>query len=196
MEANYYCVVLLFCCFVIFPHQYWKKPRILFEEHFVSIDKIIDKSIYRYPVQYLQEKQPNIKRSSPFNILVVDDEKDITFTFRVRLEGNGFKVTTFNDPVLALSCFTPGNYDALLLDIRMPQMGGFEFYRKVRKLDSRILVYFMTAFEQYYGEFKQALPRLASAYFIRKPVEIDHLVQELKSKLSALSLSDHDHEHR
>lgn len=178
---------------MLFPNQYWKKVTLNFEEIFISIDKIIDKSTYRYHVQYLQEKQPSIKRSSPFNILVVDDEKDITFTFRVRLEGNGFKVTTFNDPVLALSCFTPGVYDALLLDIRMPQMGGFEFYRKIRKLDNRILVYFMTAFEQYYGEFKQALPTLASAYFIRKPVEIDHLVQELKSKLSALSFSEHEH---
>jgi DNA-binding response OmpR family regulator len=117
--------------------------------------------------------------------LVVDDEQDITFTFRAALERNGFKVTTFNDPLVALSWFTPGKYDALLLDIPIPEMGGFEFYRKIRKLDGVILVYFMTAFEQYYEEFKQALPTLASAYFIRKPVEINHLVQELKSKLSA-----------
>lgn len=137
--------------------------------------------------------QPSLKRSSPYNILVVDDEQDITLTFQVRLEGNGFKVTIFNDPLLALSCFNPGNYDALLLDIRMPQMGGFEFFRKIRKLDRNILVYFMTAFEQYYGEFKQALPTFVSAYFIQKPVDIDHLVQELKSKLSALPASDHRH---
>lgn len=141
----------------------------------------------------MQERQPSLRRSSPHNILVVDGEQDITLTFRVCLEGNGFKVTTFNDPLLALSCFAPGNYDVLLLDIRMPQMGGFEFYRKIRKLDSNILVYFMTAFEQFYGEFKQALPTLVSVYFIRKPVDIDHLAQELKFKLSVLPDSSHRH---
>jgi DNA-binding response OmpR family regulator len=131
----------------------------------------------------LQERQPGLKRSDHHNILLVDDEQDITFAFQVGLEHNGYKVTVFNDPVLALSCFTPGIYDALLLDIRMPQMGGFEFYRKVRKLDHNILIYFMTAFEQYYEEFKRALPTLGSVYFIRKPVDINHLVQELNSKL-------------
>ena len=115
-------------------------------------------------------------------ILIVDDEQDITQSFKLALEDSGFKVTTFNNPLLALSYFTASAYNVLLLDIRMPEMSGFEFYRKIS-------VYFMTAFEEYYKEFKNASPTLVSAYFIRKPIETDHLVRELKSKLSSSSSS-------
>ena len=129
-------------------------------------------------------------------ILVVDDEHDITLTFQMALEDSGFTVTAFNNPLLALSYFTANAYDLLLLDIRMPQMGGFEFYRKIRKIDTNIMVYFMTAFEEYYEEFKKASPTLVSAYFIRKPVEIALLVKQLESKLSksssSASASSHD----
>jgi CheY-like chemotaxis protein len=144
----------------------------------------------------LQNRHHSSKNPAQHRILVVDDENDITLTFQMALEDSGFTVTAFNNPLLALSYFTANAYDLLLLDIRMPQMGGFEFYRKIRKIDKNIMVYFMTAFEEYYEEFKKASPTLVSAYFIRKPVDIAHLVKELKSKLpkssSSVSSSSHD----
>jgi DNA-binding response OmpR family regulator len=63
-------------------------------------------------------------------ILLVDDEPDVIFTFKKGLESHGFVVDAFNDPVLALSNFKPGTYDLLLLDVKMPQMNGFELYEK------------------------------------------------------------------
>ena len=60
-------------------------------------------------------------------ILVVDDEPDLTYTLKIGLEDTGsFEVDAFNDPELALSAFKPGNYDFLLIDIRMPKMNGYE----------------------------------------------------------------------
>ena len=52
-------------------------------------------------------------------ILIVDDEKDITKTFKIGLEQQGFEVTTYNDPELALSQFKENWFDLLLLDIRI-----------------------------------------------------------------------------
>lgn len=76
------------------------------------------------------------KNSSSNNkILLVDDEPDIIFTFKTGLEANGFVVDAFDDPVLALSNFKPGMYDLLLLDVKMPQINGFELYEKMRKID-------------------------------------------------------------
>ncbi|MFL6435811.1 MAG: response regulator [Nitrososphaeraceae archaeon] len=49
------------------------------------------------------------------------------------LEDNGFTVDVFNDPLLALSNFNPGVYDLLFFDIRMPQLGGFDLYDKIKK---------------------------------------------------------------
>jgi DNA-binding response OmpR family regulator len=63
-------------------------------------------------------------------ILIVDDESDITSSFDMILEMNGFEVDTYNDPLLAVSNFKPNSYGLALLDIRMPKMNGFELYKK------------------------------------------------------------------
>ena len=48
-------------------------------------------------------------------ILIVDDEDDINLLFKMVLEDNGYKVDTFNDPLVALRNFRAGSYDLLLL---------------------------------------------------------------------------------
>ncbi len=79
-------------------------------------------------------------------ILAVDDNPDITITIKLGLEASGtFEVHTFNDPEVALSHFKPGLYDLALLDMRMPKMYGHELYDKMKKLDGRLKVCFMTA---------------------------------------------------
>jgi DNA-binding response OmpR family regulator len=71
-------------------------------------------------------------------ILIVDDEHDITFVFKTGLEDNGFVVDTFNDPQLAISNFKTDLYDLLLIDIGIPKMKGFEFYKEIRKIDDKV----------------------------------------------------------
>src|SRR5918992_1136291 len=71
-------------------------------------------------------------------ILIVDDEKDIAKSFSLALEKDGFIVDTYNDPVIALGDFKSDLYDLLLLDIRLPNMDGFELYDKIREKDRRV----------------------------------------------------------
>ena len=65
-------------------------------------------------------------------ILLVDDEPDITVSFKAMLEQKGFKVDTFNNPLVAIGSFKPGVYSLLLLDIRMPEMDGFKLYEELK----------------------------------------------------------------
>jgi len=111
------------------------------------------------------------------NILIVDDERDITAVLKRGLELAGYSVTTFNDPEEALMYFKPQHYDLLLLDIRMPKMNGFELYRKLRNKDGNAKVCFMTAFEIYEQEFKKVFPNYEIHCFIRKPTAIKDLVK-------------------
>jgi two-component system, OmpR family, response regulator ChvI len=92
---------------------------------------------------------------APKKVLIVDDEPDITFTLKKGLEQGGYDVHVFNDPLMALSNFKPDVYDLLLLDIKMPKMTGFELYRKLKEMDSKVKVCFITAFETYYEKFRQ-----------------------------------------
>ena len=80
-------------------------------------------------------------------ILLVDDEPDVTITFKMGLEGKGYKVDEFNDPEEALAQFKIGVYNLLLLDIKMPKMNGFQLYEELEKLDKEPKVCFITAFE-------------------------------------------------
>lgn len=108
----------------------------------------------------------------------MDDEPDITLTLGKGLEQGGYDVDTFNDPLVALSNFKQDTYRLLILDIKMPNMTGFELYRKIKDIDSKAKVCFITAFETYYEKFRQEFfPLEEIKGFIRKPVEIEDLIK-------------------
>jgi two-component system, OmpR family, response regulator ChvI len=115
-------------------------------------------------------------------ILIIDDEADITFTLKEGIEKSGsFSVDTFNDPQLALSNFKSGYYDLLIIDIRMPNMTGFELYRKIREIDSKVRVCFITAFETYFEKFRlEFFPLEEIKGFIKKPIQIEDLERFVK----------------
>jgi DNA-binding response OmpR family regulator len=119
-------------------------------------------------------------------VLVVDDEPDINLTFKTGLEANGFEVDAFSDPVLALSNFKSGVYDLLLLDVRMPQINGFELYEKLRKIDSNVKACFITAHDVHYQSLKEIFPARKEMLLsgakgvLRKPISIDDLVETVE----------------
>jgi DNA-binding response OmpR family regulator len=77
-------------------------------------------------------------------IFLVDDERDILLFYKTGLEQNGFLVDAFNDPVQALLSFKAGEYNLVILDIKMPRMNGFELHREIQKIDSNVKACFIT----------------------------------------------------
>lgn len=117
-------------------------------------------------------------------ILLVDDEVDVISVFKMILEMNGYEVDAYTDPTSALDDFKLNFYGLLLLDIRMPTINGFELYRKMRNIDDKVSVCFITAFEDYREEFKESFPMLDEfKYFIRKPKAIEDLVNHVATIL-------------
>ena len=69
---------------------------------------------------------------------MIDDEPDVTFTIKTALGDTGlFEVDAFNDPEIDLSGFYSNLYDLAILDIKMPQMDGFNLCRRLMKIDNR-----------------------------------------------------------
>ena len=116
-------------------------------------------------------------------ILLVDDEPDITITFKITLENAGFIIHAYNDPLIALSKFKPGYYDLVILDIKMKEMNGFELYAEIRKADNQIKFCFITAGEMYYNEVRdeeQGLYcKVDTERFLQKPISNDDLIKRI-----------------
>ncbi len=110
-------------------------------------------------------------------ILVVDDESDICLTLANVLEGNGFVVDTFDDPLLALQDFRKDFYDLLILDIKMGKMNGFELYDEIRMIDDKVKVCFLTANKSIYGAFIHVSNDLKDNQFIQIPIQNEDLIK-------------------
>jgi two-component system, OmpR family, response regulator ChvI len=117
-------------------------------------------------------------------ILLVDDDRDILTTYKKGLEESGlFEVSTFDDPEEALSNFKDGLYNCLIIDLRLPKMNGFELYDKMKAIDNKVKICFITAYEVNYRALRQVFPEPMLECFIQKPIEMGKLVERIKSEL-------------
>jgi DNA-binding response OmpR family regulator len=113
--------------------------------------------------------------------LLVDDEPDLNLAIKIVLQENGFKVDSFTDPLLALEEVRKEAYlyDLIILDIKMPDMNGFELYREIKKIDNKVKICFLTGSELYHGEYADIFNTLDGRYFIQKPIENEELIARL-----------------
>src|SRR5918999_1809781 len=131
------------------------------------------------------EKIAEYKMTTIKKIFIVDNETDITYALENALENYGFKVDSFNDPILALDNYQINFYDLVILDIKMPKMDGFELYTKLRQKDPKVKICFLTAGELFYEELRNARLKLGEKmgeeYFIQKPIKTGQLVDKINT---------------
>jgi DNA-binding NtrC family response regulator len=115
-------------------------------------------------------------------LLVVDDDHDITSLIKIGLEKIGLSMSSFIDPSLALEEFRnkPSDYELVISDVRMPSMNGYEFVKQVKKINPKVKVILMTAFEIEDKEFHRVLPLIKIDGFLQKPFSISKLYDMLK----------------
>ncbi|MGB6533933.1 MAG: response regulator [Candidatus Nitrosopolaris sp.] len=120
-------------------------------------------------------------------VLIVDDEPDINTILKKVFEQNGFNADSYDDPILALENFKAGSYDILLLDIKMPEMDGFELYQKMKRIDNKVKVCFLTASELYYEWFRkeEEFAAIDKDLFLRKPIENEDLIKKVNTIISS-----------
>jgi DNA-binding NtrC family response regulator len=117
------------------------------------------------------------------NILVLDDELDITTVIITSLRKNGFNVFGFTNPFLALEHFQMNfkGYSIILSDLRMPGMNGFEFVKKSREIKPEVKVLLMTAFDISTNIVSEEFLSAKVNGFIQKPFsnkELNSIIQK------------------
>jgi DNA-binding NtrC family response regulator len=125
--------------------------------------------------------------STTKSILAIDDESDIVNLIKQVLEKDGFQVCTFIDVLAALEHFRSyfKHYDIIISDIRMPGMNGYEFVKQVKKINTKVKVILMSAFEINDREFHNLLPNIKIDAFLQKPFSkqrLDDVVEKIKVK--------------
>jgi two-component system, NtrC family, nitrogen regulation response regulator NtrX len=110
-------------------------------------------------------------------ILVVDDDPEIRRTLRGVLEDEGHRVAEAGDGVRALEAMEQRRFDAVLLDVNMPEMGGLQALTMIREQSPHTGV-IMVSGESTIGTAVQALKRGAFD-FIEKPIDPERLLDVL-----------------
>ena len=118
------------------------------------------------------------------NILIVDDDEDITNLFQIFLEYDGYKVDAFTDPIDALYSFRKNVYDLVLLDLKMPKMNGMLLYQKLKNIDPALLFCFITAANKEFIEHIKRYNLDIENSVIYKPIWLNELRSKVHSLLS------------
>ena len=124
------------------------------------------------------DEQQLVSSTENFNntnkrIILVDDEKDVLFTYKTFLEDHDYDVTAFTDPSLAMNYIRNIlNFKDLLviLDIRMKNLNGFQLHQQIKSIDPTIKVLFVTALD-ILDEFSTIIPGISKEYIMKKPVD-------------------------
>jgi two-component system catabolic regulation response regulator CreB len=121
-------------------------------------------------------------------ILLVDDESDVTTVLTFALEDYGFEVESYNNPLVALANFKPNYYNLAILDIKMPEMNGFELLRKIRKEDENLRICFLTALTElkdHMSDINELGPAFVKDRVIRKPISNKDLLNDINRIISS-----------
>ncbi len=110
-------------------------------------------------------------------LLVVDDEESIRLTLSSMLERKGYSVTTVSSGALALEKLGQDTFDAVLTDVRMPDMDGITLTKEIISKNLPVTVIAMSA----YGSVENAVEAMkAGAYdYITKPFKTDEVLLTL-----------------
>jgi DNA-binding NtrC family response regulator len=117
-------------------------------------------------------------------ILVVDDEEALRTVLSSELEGEGYNVSMAADGEEAISVLGANQFDLILLDIKMPNVDGFEVLKFVKQNQPSTKVIMLTGF----ADLKNAIEskKLGAEDFVSKPYDLVDLLTTVERVLSGV----------
>ncbi|MGN1155121.1 MAG: response regulator transcription factor, partial [Agathobacter sp.] len=116
-----------------------------------------------------------------FQILVVEDDKDLNRTVCAYLNQNGFEAQGALEPEEAYDKMYETVFDLIISDIMMPGTDGYEFAENVRDMNKEIPIIFMTARDDL--ESKRKGFRVGIDDYMVKPIDLEELLLRIEALL-------------
>jgi len=127
------------------------------------------------------ENKPTVPRKK--HVLVVDDDLELTEVYRQLLEANNYVTSTASNGVLALKQISYQEVDAVICDLKMPELEGDLFYSTVERVKPELRQRFIfitgVADDPKYQPFLNRV----GVPVLQKPVGADTLLTELRRVL-------------
>jgi two-component system response regulator VicR len=117
--------------------------------------------------------------NAPKKVLVVDDEPDTLELVKLVLESAGFEAILVNNGLEALAKIDAGKLDLVLLDIMMPDMDGWDVFRKIKEKNTTIPIAILTAKAQNIDKLL-GLHVLKADDYITKPFGKNELIGKVR----------------
>lgn len=120
------------------------------------------------------------------SILIIDDEIQICESIKMILDYSGYKAVYSTDAPSGLTKLNQDSFSALLLDIQMPEMNGFEALKKVKETKPDLSVIIISA----HGSVENAIKatKLGAFDFIEKPIDRDKLLISVRNAVEQSNL--------
>lgn len=112
-------------------------------------------------------------------VLVVDDERDFATAVVERLSKRGFYASAVFSGAEALLAVKEAEFDAIVLDLKMPEMDGLQTLQAIRRIDPDVQILVLTG----HGTVSAGIGgmQLGAADFLQKPLAIEALCNSIKA---------------
>src|SRR5271166_6064681 len=154
--------------------------RDIAEQHHVHLHKPVDaRSLMRHVTGILDTANQNAAAPT---IFIVDDDSEIRAAMRDMVEKHGYRAEVFADGESFLNACSPDQSGCLLVDARMPGLGGLDLIKRVTGMQLSLPVIMITA----YSDIAMAVTAMkAGAFdFLQKPVRPNELLDSIKDALN------------
>ena len=110
-------------------------------------------------------------------VLLVDDEVDFLETLSERMRVRGMDVTTSASPLDALKKVQEKDYDAIIMDLKMPQMDGLQLLKVLKEKNPDLQIILLTG----HATVEKGIEamKLGATDFLEKPVDLKVLTAKI-----------------
>lgn len=118
------------------------------------------------------------------HVLAIDDDRTVLRLIEKAFDGTDITVSAFSNAEDGLPLLTDGKIDVCLLDIMLPEMSGLELAKKIRAIDARLPVIFITSLDD--SDTAIEAMKLGAYEFCTKPLDLaevhDHVERALNNR--------------